>query len=439
MSKKIIVAGAGHGGLVAAAYLAEQGYETSVFEKKKREELGYDWHDSIGRDTFDLAGITEYDCDKVTPIRDSTFYAPSLKTPVSYDTNPGRAPLEIERKDLYDYLVANAESKGVKINYSTQVDGPLLDESGEVCGLIVDGLEVVADLVIDSAGLSSPVMAGLPKKYGMNETYSENDVFHTYRAYYNLVEGINTPNMERFNIYFKFEGIKGIAWFKISEGMADFLVGSVKPLDLEKVEIVLKAMRKVQPALGEKLLRGGQIIDIPIRSTHSLLVGNRYAAVGDVVAMPDPMSGSGITNAVKAGAMLAKTVIEADEAGKPYTVEELWRYQVAYYKSVANGAIATAILKNRMLDYSDGTLNFFFDKKIFTAKELGGCGQAMKMDKAEMINKLKRGLRRPISLLKLKEAVDKSKEAHKTATDIPELYNKYMVESWRKKLDSFVV
>lgn len=439
MSKKIIVAGAGHGGLVAAAYLAEQGYETEVFEKNKREELGYDWHDSIGRDTFELAGITEYDRDKLTPKRDPTFYAPSLKTPVSCDTSPEGKLLEIERSDLYDYLIAHAENKGVAMNYSAQVNGPLLDESGEVCGLVVDGREVTADLVIDSAGLSSPVMAGLPKKYGMNETYSENDIFHTYRAYYNLVEGIDTPNMERFNIYFKFEKIKGIAWFKISEGMADFLVGSVKPLDLEKVGIVLNAMRKVQPALGEKLLRGGQIIDIPIRSTHSLLVGKRYAAVGDVISMPDPMCGSGITNAVKAGAMLAKAVIEIDEAGKPYTVEELWRYQVAYYKSVANGAIATAILKNRMLDYSDGALNFFFDKAIFTAKELGGGHRAMKMDKAEMIGKLKRGLRHPISLLKLKEAVDKSKEAQKTAMDIPEVYDKDAVGSWRKKLNSFVV
>ncbi len=439
MNKKIIVAGAGHGGLVAAAYLAEQGYEITVFEKKKREELGYDWHDTMGRDTFNLAGITEYEREKVAPKRNSTFYAPSLKTPVSHDTNPERALLEIERRDLYDYLIAHAENKGVTINYSVQVNGPMLDENGEVCGLIVDGQAVAADLVIDSAGLFSPVMAGLPSTYRMNDAYAENDIFHTYRAYYNLVEGMNTPNIERFNVYFKFEGIKGIAWFKIAEGMADFLIGSVKPLNMEKVQVVLKAMRKVQPALGETLLRGGQILDIPIRSTHSLLVGNRYAAVGDVVSMPDPMSGSGITNAVKAGTMLAKAVVEIDKAGKSYGVAQLWRYQVEYYKTVAKGAVATAILKNRMLDYSDATLNFFFDKEVFTAKELGGSGKAMKMDKAEMLSKLKCGLKRPISLLKLKKAVDKSKQAQRIAADIPVVYDKDIVESWRRKINSFVV
>ena len=36
--KKIIVAGAGHGGLTAAFMLAEQGYDVTVFEAKKRSE-----------------------------------------------------------------------------------------------------------------------------------------------------------------------------------------------------------------------------------------------------------------------------------------------------------------------------------------------------------------------------------------------------------------
>ena len=43
--KKILVAGAGHGGLAAAALLAAQGYEVEVFEQKKRGELGHDWED----------------------------------------------------------------------------------------------------------------------------------------------------------------------------------------------------------------------------------------------------------------------------------------------------------------------------------------------------------------------------------------------------------
>jgi len=42
---KILVAGAGHGGLAAAGLLAKQGAEVTVFERGAEEGLGYDWTD----------------------------------------------------------------------------------------------------------------------------------------------------------------------------------------------------------------------------------------------------------------------------------------------------------------------------------------------------------------------------------------------------------
>ncbi|MBR6940121.1 MAG: NAD(P)-binding protein, partial [Clostridia bacterium] len=51
--RKIIVAGAGHGGLVAACRLAEAGYDVTVVEKKERNETGHDWHDCIWKPAFD--------------------------------------------------------------------------------------------------------------------------------------------------------------------------------------------------------------------------------------------------------------------------------------------------------------------------------------------------------------------------------------------------
>ena len=43
MSRKIIIAGAGHGGLIAGALLAEKGYDVTVYERNIRDDLGYDW------------------------------------------------------------------------------------------------------------------------------------------------------------------------------------------------------------------------------------------------------------------------------------------------------------------------------------------------------------------------------------------------------------
>lgn len=57
MGKKIIVAGAGHGGIIAAAKLAEKGYDVTVYEKKVKEELGYDWLDAIDIKIFNDVGL----------------------------------------------------------------------------------------------------------------------------------------------------------------------------------------------------------------------------------------------------------------------------------------------------------------------------------------------------------------------------------------------
>ena len=54
--KNILVAGAGHGGLSAAAILAKNGYNVTVLEKSRREDIGHDWHDAMDIPAFITVG-----------------------------------------------------------------------------------------------------------------------------------------------------------------------------------------------------------------------------------------------------------------------------------------------------------------------------------------------------------------------------------------------
>lgn len=51
--KNIVVAGCGHGGLVAAGLLSKAGYNVNVYEQKTKENLPYDW-----TDIFDIRALT---------------------------------------------------------------------------------------------------------------------------------------------------------------------------------------------------------------------------------------------------------------------------------------------------------------------------------------------------------------------------------------------
>ena len=53
--------------------------------------------------------------------------------------------------------------------------------------------------------------------------FKDNEIFHTYRAIFNLKADEKITNGDKFNIYFKFNNINGIAWYKIVNGYSMFL------------------------------------------------------------------------------------------------------------------------------------------------------------------------------------------------------------------------
>ena len=54
---KILIAGAGHGGLAAAGLLAKNGAQVTVIERFPEENLGHDWTDIFDPACFQEAGI----------------------------------------------------------------------------------------------------------------------------------------------------------------------------------------------------------------------------------------------------------------------------------------------------------------------------------------------------------------------------------------------
>ena len=86
---KIIVIGAGQGGLVAAKHLKKFGHDVVVYEAESRENAAHPWRDDIRRAVFEEAGLTPIpvsDCVQknkwkfVSPDEKSTLRVPSSPT-----------------------------------------------------------------------------------------------------------------------------------------------------------------------------------------------------------------------------------------------------------------------------------------------------------------------------------------------------------------------
>ena len=58
MGKKIIIAGAGHAAMMCGATLAKNGYDVTVYERRKRKDVGYPWFDCVNPDIFEMGTRT---------------------------------------------------------------------------------------------------------------------------------------------------------------------------------------------------------------------------------------------------------------------------------------------------------------------------------------------------------------------------------------------
>lgn len=364
MGKKIIVAGGGHGGIAAAALLAEHGFDVTVYEKNRREDMGYDWTDIFDRKGLLACGMTMPPEDKYRLKNDMTFFSPSRNKTLKQHVPEDQLEIQMERKDIYNHIIAHAEKCGVKFSYETEILAPVM-LGGRVAGIKTKDETIYTDLVIDSAGINSPIRKNLPDALGIQKEPDKYDTFYVYRAFYNKTA---TVEDDKYRVYLLFDNKQQICWVADDEEYTDVLIGRFSPLTDAEVEDTLGKLRELNDDLGTERLRGGQYVTIPVRQPLGLLVADGYAAIGDSAFMTVPIIGSGIANSLKAARLLADAVIaDKDEL---FSADTLWKYQRDFYKKLGAGLAPIAIIKLMVARFSPKDLDYFFDNEILNSNDM---------------------------------------------------------------------
>ena len=431
--KRILVAGAGHGGLSAAYNLARNGYDVTVIEAKSREDLGYDWHDALEMSAFIESGMPCPPESMYEPNIPQVFTNPkaTVKIPLPYDERDG---FMMDRKVLINYLVSCCEDVGVRFMFSTSVIAPLTSNS-KVIGLRYrkDGKTVsaIADLVIDAAGMLSPIRKNLPSSFGIQKEIKDSDAFYVYRVYFENTTGekLNPP----YSIHLFHNNRPGLDWFVTEKDRCDILVGkfgSSGKLTQKEIDESIEDFRKLYPFMGEKIIRGGQQGVIPLRSMLPLLVCDGYAAVGDSAGMTIPLNGCGIVLSMKAGRLLADSVI--DIGSGEITAEALWSYEYNYFQLHGKKLLIIAIFKKFFSYISGKNVDFFLEKKILTAKQLA-FRTGLPIDKEFITTVMKTCWRVWYLSFPLADVLKDFPIMAVVCSSIPEKYNKEKVRKWAKK------
>ena len=435
MAKKIIVAGGGHGGIACAAQLAAAGFEVEVYEKHARDNMGYDWTDIFDPKSLRAAHIPMPAKDKYEYKTNMTFIPPSGRTPVKQDVPESELEIKMERRDIYDLIITHAESNGVKFFFETEVKGAVM-AGDRVIGIETDKGQILGDMVIDACGCESVVRASLPPICGIQKHTNAFEKFYVYRAFYNKTDAEEPA--DQYKVYMLPNGRMGIGWVASEENYSDLLIGEFEPFTVEEAEEKAEFFRNDNPILGDKVLRGGYMVEIPVRQPLSIMVADGYAAIGDSAFMTVPIIGSGIADAFKASKMLSDTII-ADKS-ETYSAETLWNYQVEYYKALGAGMAPLALVKLLLAKITPDQLDYLFDNGILDADMLTitadstSLGSMISFDPT-LWNKAKSLVKdKEIITLVLKLGKDIGRAAAICAT-MPKIYSRYTVQRWAKGYD----
>lgn len=428
---KIIVIGAGIGGLQSAKVLAEGGHDVTVYEKSSQGKLSYDWRDDVEYTVFDELNIPiPSDSRRVQNV---SFLAPYSDKPLFIYQDEDKMEWGVYRHTFGDMLANRATEAGAKIIYDTSVDS-LIIEGDAVKGAVVNSNSVYADLVIDCSGMDSKFRASLPASMGIAKRADEDEAFNVYRAHFNKREGVPEPEKHRRLVYLKPNGALGISWVVCEpDGTENVLIGRIGKLSDEDINASIEELRKAHPIIGDEIVYGGRRARIPIRYPLTKMVGEGYAAIGDAAFMTIPLIGSGIAASLRAGQILGEVINGANSV----SIETLWQYQVKYYQKIAKEHFLVDCMKRKILVADSYDIKFIIESGFITEddiKMLTG-GEGGKMTAKDIFKKLRLALKKLPFILSVVCALLKGVGAMNKAKKIPAEYDAKKVARWSAKLE----
>jgi len=433
---RILIAGAGHGGLAAGGILAKHGHAVTVFERCPEENLGYDWTDIFNMRCFGEAGIPLPPEGTYHRVPDFTFHNPSHTTGVTAVIPEHLTEMGMERRDILRHLIGFARESGVAFAFETTVEAPLI-EGNRVAGLVINDKtgrrELSADLVIDAAGMDSPVRIQLPEAWGLTGKYRRDQYFTVFRAFYSRTDAPHLGD-DPFNVYFYPMGRRAVAWIAREEGYVDLMCGCFEDTTRQYAEEIRHFLLPHHPEMGDEIVRGGQVVKIPVRRPVSLMVADGYAAIGDSAGMTVPIIGSGITNCIRAARMLSDVVLTA----KDCSAASLWPYQVKYMRGI--GAVHACLdpLKTMMLTMGSKTVDFLLERRILDAADMAKArtGQEVMFTPPQMALRGLRGAGHMPTMLKMAGRLAASQKLKRHVLRIPETYEAQAVRAWAAAYDA---
>jgi len=372
----VIVAGAGPGGCVAAKDLAAMGYSVLLVDRSAPEGLGHDWWDTLESDIFEKVGIDFPEAPELLPGFNFEVISPVGETGLKVSMPPSY--INVDRKLLAKRILAEAVEAGADTMFETGVAGPLLDDE-RVRGVKTvrrGGKEEIfySEICIDATGYAAAIRKMMPRGYGFSRYIRPRDTVVTHRE----IREDRSGGGRSVLIIGEELGAKWVS--RDTPGLVDVFAckidGTPGP---GPRELVMDLVRR-EGGMGGKPLRGGYMQRIPVRRGFDSFVAPGLMLVGDSACMANPLNGSGVSSAMEAARIAAKTCDAAFEAGR-FGVAALWPYN-REYKTTRDVRFAKLHMLQKLVYGEEGeNFHLFLTSGMMAPEEFWSVEHQMRADK----------------------------------------------------------
>ena len=368
----IVIAGAGVAGCLAARDLARQGHSVLVVEKEERSGMGHDWWDTVETGIFDEVGLPDpgpeewaypYNFEILTPFGDTGIRAVMPPCQVNVD-----------RKPLAARLLAAAQDAGADIIFETSVRGPIVT-GGMVTGVYLETPDnstsrAESKICIDATGCGGVLREKLPEKFGFRRHLMRDDFVITYRE----IRADTSAGRGRSILIVRNDGALWLS--RDPAGRVDILACAIDAPGRPNPRDMVAELIANEGGVGNEILRGGYGGRIPVGRGFDSFVAPGFMIAGDSASMAHPLNGSGISTAMRAARLAARTAHNALVSGR-CGVAELWPYNVEYKRAQDVKFARLYMLKQLLRTEPLGNMHLFMRRGLFSPGSFWDTEQAV--------------------------------------------------------------
>ncbi len=468
MNYRVVVVGAGPGGLVLARKLAGQGIGVTVYEKESFEEIGHNWSDAVEYSALKAAGLDMPELAgrqwkgalvKGGPEEPGIFEKHAVPRLKVY--SPGRESFKeidfdmitTDRRRLAQHLAMEAEAAGAEIIYNHEGRDLLYTENDQkgpggvsVSGLTAKELRsekliaIDADLVVESSGFQSVLRSSLPKHTGLADPFEKSDFALVHRDVYNYdpesaEKGfLSGSEAQIIPDHYRYGYNSGYQWSHIhNETQIDIGAGIKSDHQGADPREIVEAFIAEHPAVKPGPVRGGRSLCIVGRPLKNF-VTKGFFVLGDAASTSVPTTGCGVGSAIYAALHAVEVIAEA-AAEKRNDLEKLWEINRKFYLEDPRGPSLAALneLRSVLQTMTHEELDFLFEKDLIDAATLQEAinGRYKRLELTDMAKALRSGIARPSLLLKLNKGIRAADKAYKHYLNYPSVWDAREFELWQ--------